>query len=101
MKVYSFIVLLMCCVYKYPLGNIMSELKRKLNFGYGINFKYEGMLSHSFDRYYVIMKFVLPKIEDLKFMTIQFDSSCKYLDSGIDSGKYPSHFVSNLRVYCM
>ena len=33
----------------------MPELKRNiLNFGYGLNFKYEGMLSHSFDRFYVV-----------------------------------------------
>ena len=32
-------------------------------------------------------------------MTIQFDSSCKYLDSGIDKSKYPSHYVQNLRIY--
>ena len=38
--------------------DIMPELKRNiLNFGYGVNFKYEGMLSHSFDRFYVVMKF--------------------------------------------
>ena len=30
--------------------DIMPELKRNiLNFGYRVNFKYEGMLSHSFD----------------------------------------------------
>ena len=30
--------------------DIMPELKQNiLNFGYGVNFKYEGMLSHSFD----------------------------------------------------
>ena len=46
----------------------MSELKINiLNFGYGINFKYERMLYHSFDRYYVVMRFVLPAFEDLNF----------------------------------
>ena len=79
----------------------MPELKRNiLNFGYGINFKYEGMLSHSFDRFYVIMKFALPMTEDLKFMTIQFDPSCKYLDSVINKSKCPSDYVPNLRTYC-
>ena len=30
--------------------DIMPELKKNvLNFSYGANFKYEGMLSHSFD----------------------------------------------------
>ena len=54
--------------------NIMPELKRNiLNFGYGVNFKYQGMLSHSFDRFYVVTKFELPKVEDLKLTTVQFD----------------------------
>ena len=38
--------------------DIMPELKRNiLNFGYGVNFKYDGMLSHSFDRLYIVTKF--------------------------------------------
>ena len=28
--------------------------KNILKFGYGINYKYEGMLTHSFDRFYII-----------------------------------------------
>ena len=28
--------------------------KNILKFGYGINYKYEGMLMHSFDRFYII-----------------------------------------------
>ena len=37
--------------------SIMSELKHNiLRFGYGVNFRYEGMLSHSFDRFYVVRK---------------------------------------------
>ena len=32
--------------------NIMPEHKKNvLNFGYRVNFKYEGMLAHSFDRF--------------------------------------------------
>ena len=45
----------------------MPELKKNiLKFGYCINYKYEGILSHSFDRFYVVTKFELPKVEDLK-----------------------------------
>ena len=63
----------------------MPELKRNiLNFGYRINFKYEGMLSHSFDTFYVVMKFVLPTVQDLKFLPIEFDSNCSYLDVDIN-----------------
>ena len=55
-------------------------MKNILNFGYGVNFKYEGMLSHSFDRFYVITKYELPKVEDLRLTTIDFDHTCSYLD---------------------
>ena len=47
----------------------MPELKKNiLNFGYGVNFKYEGMLSHSFDRFYIVTKFELPKTKDLNLL---------------------------------
>ena len=39
----------------------------------------KGMLSHSFDRFYVVTKFELPKVEDLKLTTIDFNSKCSYL----------------------
>ena len=56
----------------------MPELKKNvLNFGYGDNFKYKGMLTHSFDRFYVITKFEMPKI-DLKLTTFTFDFACKH-----------------------
>ena len=39
---------LLLCVYYSSAIDIMPELKRNiLNFGYGVNFKYKGMLSHS------------------------------------------------------
>ena len=60
----------------------MPELKRNiLNFGYGVNFKYKEILSHCFDRFYVVTKFKLPRVEDLKPTTVPFDSKCSYLTS--------------------
>ena len=42
--------------------DVMPELKKNvLNFGYGVNFKYEGMLSHSFDRFYVVAKYEIQR----------------------------------------
>ena len=59
----------------------MQELKKNvLNFGYGTNFKYEGMLTHLFDRFYVLTKFEMPKIDDLK-LTFTFDFAYKHLMS--------------------
>ena len=61
---------------------IKLELKKNiLNFGYGINYKYDGMLANSFDRFYVVTKFILPSIRDLKFSTLNYDNTCAYLDS--------------------
>ena len=60
--------------------NVMPELKKNvLNFGYGANFKYEGMLTHSFDRFYVVAKYKIPTIENLKFTTFSFDLMCNHL----------------------
>ena len=50
-----------------------------LKFGYGINYKYKGMLAHSFDRFYVITKFVLPTLDYLKLHPINYDKNCQYL----------------------
>ena len=37
------------------------------------------MLAHSLNRFYVVTKFILPTIEDLKFPTLNFDNNCGYL----------------------
>ena len=46
-----------------------------LKFGYGINYRYMGRVSHSFERFYVIAKFELPKVQDLQFTTIPYDKT--------------------------
>ena len=39
-----------------------TELQKNvLKFGYGINYKYVGTLSHSFDRFYVVTTFEFTK----------------------------------------
>ena len=48
-----------------------TELQNNiLKFGYRINYKYTGRISRSFDRFYVITKFELPRVQDLQFTTI-------------------------------
>ena len=67
MKLYLCIIAVLNCVCGYTTIEIMPQLKKNiLKFGYGINYKYEGMLSHSFDRFYVVTIFELLKVEDLK-----------------------------------
>ena len=80
----SFLTITSCLlvfVYDCSAVDIMPELKKNiLNFGYGVNFKYEGMLSHSFDRFHIVTKFELPKTTDLKFTTFGFDFKCSYVN---------------------
>ena len=60
--------------------SIMPELKHNvLRFGYGVNFRYGGMLSYSFNRFYVIMKIEIPKVSDLNLMLFQFDYNCSHV----------------------
>ena len=81
MKAYSLIITSFLSYADTSSVHTMSEPKRNiLNFGYGINFKYEGMLSHSFDSFYVVTKFILSTINDLSFSTIDFYSECSYLN---------------------
>ena len=78
----SYLTIALCLflfVYDNSAVDIMPKLKRNiLNFGYGVNFKYKGMLSHSFDRFYIVTKFELPKTQDLGFATFKFDFECSY-----------------------
>ena len=81
MKIYLFLCAL-CLFCPHTCTRIKLELKRNiLNFGYGINYKYEGMLVHSFDRFYVVTKFMLPSLGDLKFSDINYENTCAYLDN--------------------
>ena len=79
---------------------ITPELPRNiLNFGYGINYKYEGMLAHSFDRFYVITKFMLPMI-DLRFSKFDFDYTCAYIEKEYAPNMVSRKYMLELRAYC-
>ena len=80
---------------------ISPELPRNiLNLGYGINYKYEGMLVHSFDRFYVVTKFMLPMIGDLKFSKLDFDYTCTYMDKEYAPNTDSRRYMLELRTYC-
>ena len=88
---------LLLFVYDSSAVDIMAGLKRNiLNFGYGINFKYEGMLSHSFDQFYIVTKFELPKTKDLRLATFKFDFECSYANHTSTNTNYVK-----LLKYCM
>ena len=98
------ITLILIWAYGYTMREICSgdmELKRNvLKFGYGINYKYEGTLSHTFDRFYVETKLELPKVEGLKLITISYDSDCTHLGDVKDKNNFPQSLVKDTKVYC-
>ena len=67
----------------------MPQHKRNIfNIEQGINFKCEGMLSNSFNRFNVVTKYILPAIEDVKFLQINFDSECNHFKVNLDRIRY-------------
>ena len=83
MKFYLYSIFMqLCYFYSGTSIKIKLELKKNiLNFGYGVKYKYEGMLAHSFDRFYLVTKFILPSIGDLNFSKLNYDNTCAYLDN--------------------
>ena len=76
--------------------DVMPELKKHaLNFRYGANIKYEGMLTHSFDRFYVVAKYEIPKRENLNFTTFSFDLTCNHLN--ISKKSYLLRYIRHCR----
>ena len=82
------------------LGN--TEIQKNIvKFGYGINYKYVGTLSHSFERFYVVTKFELPKVQYLQFTTRPYDKGCNHLNDGKSKGRYPLCLIEEVKEYCV
>ena len=82
--------------------SIMPELKQNvLRFGYGVNFRYEGMLVHSFDRFYVVTRIEIPKVLDLNLTVFQFDYNCSHVAHNEKDTKFkiPSTIKDMFNVY--
>ena len=58
------------------------------------------MLGHSFDRFYVVTKFILPSIKDLKFSKLNYDSACAYLDEKNGCNAEAKKYILDLLAYC-
>ena len=102
MKIYlHFILMKFYYIYQCTSTKIKLELKKNiLNFGYGINYKYEGMLAHSFDRFYVVTKFILPSIRDLNFSNLYYDNTCTYLDNKNIHNSDTKKYLLDLITFC-
>ena len=99
------IFLVLICVHRWTmmemkLAKIKTELQNNiLKFGYGINYKCVGMVSHSFDRFYVVTKFELPKTQDLKFNSIPYDKGCNHLEELKTKGGYNIGMIDEIKQY--
>ena len=95
---------LFCIIFQFCTGTsikIIPELQRNIkNFGYGINYKYEGMLAHSFDRFYVVTKFMLPTIGALKFSKLDFDDTCAYTKKEYAQNTESRRYMLELKAFC-
>ena len=98
------IFMIFCVIFQFYFGatiEIRPKLQRNiLNFGYGINYKYEGMLAHSFNRFYVVTKFMLSMIGDLKFSKLNFDYACAYMNMEYAPNTDSRKYLLELKTYC-
>ena len=58
------------------------------------------MLAKSFDRFYIIVKFMLPYMGDLKFPNLNFDHSCTYMNKKYTANMDSSKYLAKLKTYC-
>ena len=58
------------------------------------------MLAHSFDRFCVVTKFMLPMIGDLKFSKLDFDYTCTYMKKGYAPNTDSRKYLLELKTYC-
>ena len=90
-----------CCFYQNTSTKFKPELKKNiLHFGYVINYKFEGMLAHYCDRFYVVTKFILPSIGDLNFSTLNYDNTCAYLDNKNVHKTASKKYMLDLMSFC-
>ena len=58
------------------------------------------MLTHSFDRIYVVTKFILSSIGDLDFSKLNYDKTCTYLDDRNIHDAESKKYLLDLVVFC-
>ena len=58
------------------------------------------MLAHSFDRFYVVPKFILPSIGDLNFFKLNYDNTCAYLDNKNMCDTESKKHMLDLMMFC-
>ena len=82
------------------LNSTWNHRRIFLKFSYGINYKYEGMLAHSFDRFYIVYEIYVTFMGDIKFSNLNFDYSCAYMNRKYAPNMNSSKYVAELKTYC-
>ena len=54
---------------------------------------------HSFDRFYVVTKFKLFMIGDLKFSKLDFDDTCAYMDNKYAQNSESRKYILDLKIF--
>ena len=58
------------------------------------------MLAHSFNRFNVVTKFILPLIGDLEFSKLNYDNNCAYLDNKNAQNTKTRKYMLDLKTFC-
>ena len=58
------------------------------------------MLAHSFDRFYIVIKFILPSMEDINISKLSYDNTCAYLDNKHTHGTHTRKHMLDLMTFC-
>ena len=99
----AILLFMIALVYGTSAVGIMPELKHNvLRFGYRVNFRYEDMLAHSFDRFYVVIRIEIPKVSDLNLTLFQFDYNCSHVTNIEKDTNFKVHSLIQYmsKVYC-
>ena len=59
------------------------------------------MLAHLFDMFYVVTKFILPMIGDLKFSKLDFDDTCAYTENKFTHNTESRKYMLELKAFAI
>ena len=58
------------------------------------------MSAHSFDRFYMVTKFMLPTIGDLKFSKLNLSDTCAYMENKFAQNTESRKYMLELKAFC-
>ena len=75
-----FLIIMLGMALGAPQDEPQDMYYNHLNISLGINYKYNGLLYHNIDRVWVVTKVILPKLEDITFPDVKFDTDCSFVN---------------------